>query len=63
MPEYCGGFGIPQRIIVNSRALSFVRTTGATESGKTAGIDGRLPAYLFMILNRRIIASWFVVIL
>src|SRR5436190_6444025 len=29
MPGNCGGFGMPQRIIVSSRSLSFARTTGA----------------------------------
>jgi hypothetical protein len=29
MPGYCGGFGMPQRIMVNSRAPSLTRTTGA----------------------------------
>src|SRR3954453_11983758 len=33
MPGYCGGLGIPQRMIANSRCPSLVRTTGASQSG------------------------------
>jgi hypothetical protein len=29
MPGCCGGFGMPQRIIVSSRSPSLTRTTGA----------------------------------
>src|SRR3954466_3932887 len=43
MPGNCGGFGMPQRIVISSRSPSLTRTTGAIWSGKIAGSRGRLP--------------------
>ena len=61
IPGYCGGFGMPQRIMASSRSPLLTRTTGATPSGKIAGIGGRLPALSLVTLNRSRIAAWLVV--
>src|SRR5258705_13835746 len=37
-PPNFGGGGIPHRIMLNSRPVSVVRTTGAGQSGNTPGI-------------------------
>jgi hypothetical protein len=62
MPGNCGGVGMPQRAIVNSRCSPSGRTIGAILSGKIAGKGGRLPAVSSVALNRSRMAFWFVVI-
>jgi hypothetical protein len=61
-PPNWGGPGIPQRAIASSRSPFFVRTIGASQSGKMAGSGGRFPTWLLRTRNRAIIAAWFVVI-
>jgi hypothetical protein len=48
--------------MASSRSAPALRTTGAGQSGNAPGMGGRLPTYLFMTRNRRMIAFWLVVI-
>jgi len=41
-PPNFGGGGIPKRIVIISRKLPSLRTTGAGKSGNTPGIGGKL---------------------
>src|ERR1700688_4623415 len=42
-PPVRGGGGMPQRMVVSSRAAPTLQTKGAGESGNTPGIGGKLP--------------------
>jgi hypothetical protein len=63
-PLNCGGPGIPQRIIANSRVPSaMLRTTGTGMSGKIAGSAGRLPDLSVLALVSARMAFWLLVML
>jgi hypothetical protein len=58
-PPNCGGPGMPQRAMTNSRSPSLPRRTiGAIWSGKIPGNCGRLPARSCFTLNKSRIADW-----
>ena len=54
---------MPQRIGSSRRTPSATRTTGASMSGNTAGIGGRLPVRSSSASKRRRMASWLRVML